>query len=427
MDTVQIPLSGKNSDKTFTISKIDYERVSQHDWYLWGDYPNNAEIGKLHVFIMGARPYDVPHDHVRDHADRNTMNAARLNLRYVPRSFNNWNRAVTPEASSRFKGVHYHSLKEKWAAFFLGYYLGDFAEERDAALMVATAAILEWQDLAVTSDLLVADDLLTAQEIAEIQQKIASEDFKLKKSRFDRDLPPGVYKYHNTGRFLVKVADKRVGVYDTVPEAKDAFEDATRAYKTAEQIRQMQEWNEYQKVPIPRDSDGNAMIKLTGNKGEGLHTIVPDKWWHQVTYKVSWNLVSGYAHGCWQGRPTKLHHVIFKLCNPDVKVQGSIDHIDPYQRLNNLETNLRDATDEIQAYNKAKKANCTSQYAGVCFEKSSGKWRGRINHEKKRYSTRPHVSEHEAARELNKLAKELKGEFARVLVINDPASTQDTA
>lgn len=197
------------------------------------------------------------------------------------------------------------------------------------------------------------------------------------------------------------------------------LEPVNPAHQIKEKNRLEQEWRDYQNTPITRDTKGNGIIKLTGKLGEGMQTLVPDKVWHQLTYKTSWNFFKGYARGHWQGHPTQLHRVIFNLCYPDVVVQGSVDHINPIEKLNNLESNLRDASAAIQAYNKQQKAACTSQYIGVSFHKTNRKWVGRINHNKQRYTVGSHYSEHDAARALNQKAKELKGEYARLLIIAD--------
>lgn len=66
---------------------------------------------------------------------------------------------------------------------------------------------------------------------------------------------------------------------------------------------------------------------------------------------------------------------------------------------------------------KNKKDGCSSKYIGVYFEERRSKWVGRTRHEGHRYSTREFVSENVAAAALKKLAKELKGDEARILEI----------
>lgn len=81
--TSTIALTGKHCDKVVTISQEDFEQVSKHQWYLYDAYPtqtNNNTVVKLHQYIMGPRPDDIPADYVIDHADRNPLNATRSNL-----------------------------------------------------------------------------------------------------------------------------------------------------------------------------------------------------------------------------------------------------------------------------------------------------------------------------------------------------------
>lgn len=414
-DTVEIPLIGKNKDKSIIVSKEDYEQVSKYNWTLWNGYPYNSGIGYLHYFIMGERPSDVPDDYVIDHKDRKPLNAARPNLRHVSKSFNSWNKAVKPDASSRFKGVLYNKFKRKWEAYFLKKYIGTYAVERDAAKVVARAAIKKWPDLALSSDLLIAEDLLTTAEIADIESNIENDINDLSSRRAKRDLPVGVSKYHNTGRYMVRVADRFVGVYDTVSVAKSAYDKSMENHKSAETRRLKTEWKKYRSSLILRDDDGDAVVRLSGKLGEGMQAKVPAKIWHKLTFKVSWNYAkTGYAQGCWQGKPAMLHKVVYALCNPKVAVQGTIDHIDPSQKLNNLENNLRDATRHIQAYNKQKSVKKVGKYIGINYKKAEKTWYGSISHERKRYYTKSYKSEDAVIEPLNILTRQLKGDYARI-------------
>ena len=54
-----------------------------------------------------------------------------------------------------------------------------------------------------------------------------------------------------------------------------------------------------------------------------------------------------------------------------------IDHID-HNRLNNRLDNLRVVTASQNARNRTKKANCSSQFRGVSWNKEKGRWEARI-------------------------------------------------
>jgi hypothetical protein len=75
-----------------TVDDEDYERVSKYLWY--AEVRGNSVYarcrrgpGLMHVFIMGKRPgFDI------DHADGDTLNNTRANLRHCTRSQNAANR-----------------------------------------------------------------------------------------------------------------------------------------------------------------------------------------------------------------------------------------------------------------------------------------------------------------------------------------------
>lgn len=46
-----------------------------------------------------------------------------------------------------------------------------------------------------------------------------------------------------------------------------------------------------------------------------------------------------------------LHVIVYRLCHPDKPIVGTIDHRKPAEKLNNLESNLRDATRTMQSHN----------------------------------------------------------------------------
>ena len=171
LDTSSILLSTDSTvsftvnNKKVIISKIDYERVIQHKWYMWDGYVHNNKVGYLHTFIMGGRPEKIPDSYVIDHKNREPLNNSRPNLRYVSKSFNSWNSMTQHRSSSRFKGVLQIRSTCKWRAMFLKRYLGYFNDEHSAAKAVAKAAIKEWPIHAIDSDLIVGENLLSEDEM----------------------------------------------------------------------------------------------------------------------------------------------------------------------------------------------------------------------------------------------------------------------
>lgn len=116
-----------------------------------------------------------------------------------------------------------------------------------------------------------------------------------------------------------------------------------------------------------------------------------------------------YAHGRAPGsrKVVLLHRVLM-----DAAPGEMIDHEDR-DGLNNRRHNLRSATRVQNAQNKIKRQGA-SQFKGVCFEKSSGKWRVRITAGGCRKSLGRHTSELDAAIAYDAAAKIFFGEFARL-------------
>lgn len=262
---------------------------------------------------------------------------------------------------------------------------------------------------ASTSDLLVAPDLLSTEDIAQIQQEISLETGRPVKPV--RSLPKGI---HQRGKkFMAMFKDKSLGCYETVEKAYQVLETHSKA--NAEQ-----RWAQHLLLPILRNEQNSAVIPLSGKKGEGLFTQVPDRFWHLLTYENSWCFDGQYAAGCWEGKPIRLHSVVYKLCHPDWDGKNSIDHKVYEEKLNNTEDNLRLATGSLQGYNKPKRKGCSSQYVGVSKAKN-GRWQAHITFHGRNINVGGgcFLTERDAAIALNLKARELMGEDARPLSIND--------
>jgi len=83
------------------------------------------------------------------------------------------------------------------------------------------------------------------------------------------------------------------------------------------------------------------------------------------------------------------------------------DHIIIPETLNNTRDNLRPATYSESGANRRKRANCSSQYRGVCWYKRDGKWMAYINIDGKRKNLGYYDIEEDAARAYDRKAFEL--------------------
>jgi hypothetical protein len=105
---------------------LDPEYMDLLDEYTWStsgqkgnEYPRTHteringknHSKKLHHFILPKKEgFEI------DHINRNRFDNRRCNLRYVTPSQNQWNKSMEHDNKSGFRGVSWHSLRNKWRA-----------------------------------------------------------------------------------------------------------------------------------------------------------------------------------------------------------------------------------------------------------------------------------------------------------------------
>lgn len=400
---VKVRMHGKYSDRCFVVSKRDVERVMKLKWKFWGPYPYSKSVGtSLHQFIIGDRPADVPEEWVVDHANGDDMDSTRSNLRWVTQQFNTWNRKQK-EGSSKYRGVQVK--KGRYHSYCLAVYLGVFDKEMDAGIECAKYAICEFGDWATTSHVLLAN--FTSSELERMRDDVVSGRYV---TRERKPLPVGVTYKIRARKYYVRCNGVYIGCYDTAEEAirvNTEYRNATRE----------REWEAHKKTSIMRDpSDGAAVIALSGDNGKGMFAKVPDEFWHELTFKTSWNLNGHYAAGHWRGVNMKLHKAVWELLNPGYKpVKGiSIDHKNPELTLDNRTGNLRLASRSDQERNK-KNRGLTSKYPGI-WRRKNGTFCARVIVEGKAHNLTA-ATENEAAKALNALRIKLFGPNTPLITI----------
>jgi len=149
----------------------------------------------------------------------------------------------------------------------------------------------------------------------------------------------------------------------------------------------------------------SKLILLT----QGKHAIVDDENYYWLN-RWKW-----YAHKernnfyAFRGRDDiKMHRLIM-----GAKKGQQIDHRNR-GGLDNRRYNLRFCTNAQNLQNARKRKNCSSQYKGVCWDKSKKKWIAYIGLNQKLLFLGRYDSEIEAANIYNKKAKKLFGEFERL-------------
>lgn len=118
---------------------------------------------------------------------------------------------------------------------------------------------------------------------------------------------------------------------------------------------------------------------------------------------------NGYKVFGFNKRVLYVHRVVFYLC---YGYWGKrVDHKDR-DKLNNLESNLRDVANSHNIQNTDKRENCTSKHKGVYWAKREQKWIADINLNGKKYRCGTFDNEDDAGRAYNVKALELYGEDA---------------
>jgi hypothetical protein len=158
-------------------------------------------------------------------------------------------------------------------------------------------------------------------------------------------------------------------------------------------------------------------IPLTGKLGQGKFVLVDDEDFDRVTAVGAWHANFGqytvYAMDSW-GR--RMHRFIMDVMDPKV----FIDHKD-HNGLNNVRSNLRVCTRSQNLANR-KVVWGSSQYKGVSWCKEKKKWQAYVCIDKRQIHIGFFPDEEIAAREYDKRASVIFGEFA---FLNFP--TQETA
>jgi len=130
----------------------------------------------------------------------------------------------------------------------------------------------------------------------------------------------------------------------------------------------------------------------------------------KVGNKVGWTDFLNYKVTEINGKHYKLHKLIFLMFYG--YMPKYIDHIDGNPENNKIE-NLREVTHSQNMMNSKKKKNNTTGYKNVLIDKTSGKYRVQIRHNKKTFRSKLQDSLENAILIANQQRAILHGEYSR--------------
>jgi len=157
-----MPIIGLTQGKVAQVDDEDYEWLNQWKWYHHDGYAARKERGPRSaphpIILMHRAILSPPNGMFIDHINMDGLDNRRSNLRICTAAQNNYNRKShhTKSATSRFKGVRFHSRLGKWHAFIVitqgkQTHLGYFEDEIAAARAYDAAARLHFGDFARTN------------------------------------------------------------------------------------------------------------------------------------------------------------------------------------------------------------------------------------------------------------------------------------
>jgi hypothetical protein len=134
--------------KIAIIDAEDVERVKKYTWRynkygVMTHLPQLSKGLKLSRLILFKSKHET-NKRRADHKDHNTLNNRKYNLRPATHQQNLYNQLPQQNASSMYKGVHWHKRNKTWVAYItankIRKHLGSFIDEIEAAKTYDKAA-----------------------------------------------------------------------------------------------------------------------------------------------------------------------------------------------------------------------------------------------------------------------------------------------
>lgn len=130
------------------VDDADYELLSQYKWFFNSGYAAHKSPsinGKYKTIYMHRFVLKAQKGQECDHANMDTLDNRRANLRLCTHQQNSWNQGVRANNTSKYKGVYLQKTNGKWRARIMlngkYKYLGCFRTAKEAALTYNKAAL----------------------------------------------------------------------------------------------------------------------------------------------------------------------------------------------------------------------------------------------------------------------------------------------
>ncbi len=209
----------------------DFEWLVRYRWsidkhphtYYANTYKQHENI-RMHRLILGLKKGDKREC---DHIDGNGLNNQKSNLRICTNQQNQYNRKLTKDSVSKYKGVCWRKYIGKWQANICMngkiICLGSFSDEQQAAKMYDKVAIAEWGEFAHTN--------FPRQDYAE-QKLPRAVDFLEQRRKNQSSSFHGVSWHKGINKWVARICINRkhisLGSFDNEQDAVNAYNQAAK-------------------------------------------------------------------------------------------------------------------------------------------------------------------------------------------------------
>lgn len=130
------------------VDQTDFRRVAQHRWFFRGGYAVGSRINGIKTLGMHRFILLAPSGVCVDHINGDRLDNRRENIRLCNYAQNSMNKKSSLTSLSKYKGVHFDIVRDKWRAQIYingkNRHIGYFDDELSAAQSYNNRAIEEF-------------------------------------------------------------------------------------------------------------------------------------------------------------------------------------------------------------------------------------------------------------------------------------------